>query len=189
MVSENEDWIRKAKFLSTQARDPAPHYEHSELGFNYRLSNICAGIGRGQLKVLDERVSQRREVFNAYVEKLGKLPGIAFLSETAGAFSNRWLTTILVDPAKSGGKTREDLRLTLEAVNIESRPLWKPMHLQPVFKGCPEYSSGVSENLFKNGLCLPSGSNLTRENLVRVIGEIETVLAPRPSQKITRAGN
>ncbi len=168
LLSGNEAWIQKARFLATQARDPAPHYEHSEIGYNYRLSNICAGIGRGQLKVLEERVKQRRAVFNYYQSHLAGVNGIGFLQEPSGYFSNRWLTTILVDPSKTSGITREDIRLALEKENIESRPLWKPMHLQPVFKNYESYTSGVSETLFEKGLCLPSGSNLPDDDLHRV---------------------
>lgn len=170
LVSENEPWIKKAKFLSTQAREPAPHYEHTQIGYNYRLSNVCAGIGRGQMKVLDERVRQRRAVYHRYQDELGKLTGLSFPAEQPGAFSNRWLTTILVD--KSAPVTREDIRLELEKHHIESRPLWKPMHLQPVFSSAPAYTSGVSEKLFDTGLCLPSGSNLTEIDQTRVIRHI-----------------
>jgi dTDP-4-amino-4,6-dideoxygalactose transaminase len=171
LVSDNEAWIQKARFLATQARDQAPHYEHSEIGYNYRLSNVCAGIGRGQLHVLDERVKQRRAVYDFYVQHLGNSPGFTFLPEPAGYFSNRWLTTVLIDPDKAGF-TREDLRLKLEKQNIESRPLWKPMHLQPVFRDCAAYTNGVSDKLFEQGLCLPSGSNLTEADLLRVLAEI-----------------
>lgn len=160
LVSENVTWIKKAKFLATQARDPAPHYQHSEVGYNYRLSNISAGIGRGQLRVLDERVKQRRSNFEFYKKELVKFSGMFFPAESIDAFSNRWLTTILIDPALFG-KTREELRFELEKKNIESRPLWKPMHLQPVFKGAQSYESGTAERLFENGLCLPSSSNLS----------------------------
>jgi len=160
LVSENEGWIKQARFLSTQARDPAPHYQHSEIGYNYRLSNICAGIGRGQMLVLDERVRQRRANFDFYARTLGDLPGVYFLPEPEHSFSNRWLTTVLFDPAHTGGVTRENIRLALDAQNIESRPLWKPMHAQPVFKDAPAYVNGVSDRLFDQGLCLPSGSNL-----------------------------
>ena len=168
LLSNNKDWIAKARFLATQARDPAPHYEHSQIGYNYRLSNICAGIGRGQLKVLDERVQQRRSVFDQYKLQLGDCKGITFVDEPTGYFANRWLTTILVDPAKTNGITREEIRLALDNENIESRPLWKPMHWQPVFKNCPSYTSKISEGLFKSGLCLPSGSNLTKEEVNKV---------------------
>lgn len=175
LVSRNEGWVKHARFLATQARDPAPHYEHSHIGYNYRLSNICAGIGRGQLRVLDERVRQRRAVFEYYQRTLGDIPGISFQPEVNGSFSNRWLTCILLnDPIKA---TPEDVRLALEAENIESRPLWKPMHLQPVFKDAPYYGSGASDDLFRRGLCLPSGSNLSQEDLERVVNAVRGVLA------------
>lgn len=167
LVSDNLNWINKAKFLSTQARDPAPHYQHSEIGFNYRLSNVCAGIGRGQLQVIDERVEQRRANFTFYHKKLSALPGLAFQPEKEGSYANRWLTCITIDPSKAN-VTREQIRLALEKENIESRPLWKPMHLQPVFEEMPYFGSGVSETLFENGLCLPSGSNLSGDDLQRV---------------------
>lgn len=169
LISNNTAWIEKAKFLATQARDPAPHYEHSEIGFNYRLSNVSAGIGRGQLQVLDQRVSQRRSIYKFYLDALGHLPGLDFLVETPSFFSNRWLTTILIDQAKTGGIRSETLRRALEVENIESRPFWKPMHLQPVFKKAIGYLNGTSQNLFGKGLCLPSGSNLQRDDLQRVI--------------------
>ncbi|MCA6379569.1 MAG: aminotransferase class I/II-fold pyridoxal phosphate-dependent enzyme [Cytophagales bacterium] len=165
LVSKNEDWIKRARFLATQARDAAPHYQHSEIGYNYRLSNISAGIGLGQLKVLDDRVRQRRANFDFYQAALSHLPGIAFQPEMSGSFANRWLTTMLIDPSKSGGVTREDIRLALEKENIESRPLWKPMHLQPIFQQFPNYGGGVSEKLFEQGLCLPSGSALKEDEL------------------------
>lgn len=176
LLSNNEAWILKSRFLSTQARDAAPHYEHSEIGYNYRLSNVCAGIGRGQLKVLSERVQQRRANYDFYKAALGQTQGISFVDEPPGYFSNRWLTTILVDPEKSNGITREDLRLALEKEKIESRPLWKPMHLQPVFNHCTAYTSTVSETLFTHGLCLPSGSNLTTDQLHRVTNTITHLL-------------
>lgn len=172
LLSDNRDYIEKARFLSSQARDNAPHYQHSQIGFNYRMSNVSAGIGRGQMRVLDKRVVQRRTNYSYYWHCLGKLPGIGFQEELKGASSNRWLSSITIDPRESGGVTREDLRLALEAENIESRPLWKPMHLQPVFKGFPYYGSGVSDELFEQGLCLPSGSNMVDEELERVTGTI-----------------
>jgi dTDP-4-amino-4,6-dideoxygalactose transaminase len=175
LVSENASWVQKAKFLATQARDPAPHYEHSEIGYNYRLSNICAGIGRGQLLALDERVRQRRAVFQFYYSNLHGIPGIDFLQEIDDAFSNRWLTTILVSPSQTGGISRENIRVALEKQNIESRPLWKPMHLQPVFAHCPYYGAGKSDALFKDGLCLPSGSNLSQDDLNLVITHLQRV--------------
>ena len=168
LVSKNQDHIKHATFLATQARDPAPHYQHSHIGYNYRMSNICAGIGRGQMEVLPRRIEQRRSNYSFYKRELKGLTGISLLNEPAGYYSNRWLTTILVDPEKSG-VTREDIRLELEKENIEARPLWKPMHLQPIFKEYPYYGSDVSEMLFKNGLCLPSGSNLTHDNLTIIM--------------------
>jgi dTDP-4-amino-4,6-dideoxygalactose transaminase len=175
LVSKNAHLIKQATFLATQARDPAPHYQHSQIGYNYRMSNICAGIGRGQMEVLPERIEQRRKNFAFYKEYLSELPGLSFAEEPEGFFSNRWLTTILIDSKESGGVTREDVRLELEKENIESRPLWKPMHLQPVFKEFPYYGGKVSERLFENGLCLPSGSNLKEEELRRVLKCIEGV--------------
>jgi len=172
LLSNNPAWIQKARFLATQARDPAPHYEHTHIGYNYRLSNICAGIGRGQLKVLDERVQQRRSIFDRYKSELGGINGLSFLDEPSGYFSNRWLTTMLVDPSLTKGIDSEDIRLSLEKENIESRPLWKPMHMQPVFKDAPYYSSGISEGLFQNGICLPSGTNDLFEEKNRVIDKI-----------------
>jgi dTDP-4-amino-4,6-dideoxygalactose transaminase len=176
LVSKNEDWIKKARFLATQARDAAPHYQHSEIGYNYRLSNISAGIGLGQLHVLDERVRQRRANFDFYQAALSHLPGLTFQPEMTGSLANRWLTTILIDPAKSRGVNREDIRLSLEKENIESRPLWKPMHLQPIFLQFPSYGGRVSEKLFEQGLCLPSGSQLTRLELVKVVSIVEAAI-------------
>lgn len=173
LVSDKPDYIIKARFLATQARDAAPHYQHSHIGYNYRMSNICAAIGRGQMEVLNDRIQQRRSNFDYYVNELGAIEGIRFLTEPAGYFSNRWLTTILVDPSKTDGLTREDFRLAMEKENIESRPLWKPMHLQPVFANAPFYGNGTSENLFEFGLCLPSGSNLTEADLKRVVTVIK----------------
>jgi dTDP-4-amino-4,6-dideoxygalactose transaminase len=168
MVSENENWIKKARFLATQARDAAPHYQHSEVGYNYRLSNISAGIGLGQLKVIDERVRQRRANFDFYKAAIGLISGVAFQPGVLSTFSNRWLTTVVIDSAKVGGVSREDIRLGLEKENIESRPLWKPMHLQPIFKEFPVYGGRVSESLFNEGLCLPSGSSLVAADLHRI---------------------
>ena len=160
----------QAVFLATQARDNAPHYQHSQIGYNYRLSNICAGIGRGQMQVLDKHIALRRGMHDFYTDFFRDIPGVTVLSEPDGDyFSNHWLSAITIDPTQSGGKTREDLRLALEADNIESRPLWKPMHLQPIFEQYPYYGGNVSERLFDNGLCLPSGSNLTDEDRQRII--------------------
>lgn len=171
LVSNSESYIKQARFLSTQARDNAPHYEHTQIGYNYRMSNIVAGIGRGQMLVLNDRVARRREI-NAIYREAFKDTAIEFLSEpNEKFFSNHWLTAIQIDPEKCG-VTREDIRLALLEENIESRPLWKPMHMQPVFADCPFYGNGTSEKLFENGLCLPSGSNMTNEEQKMVISFI-----------------
>ena len=175
LISAKEEYIIRARFLATQARDAGPHYQHSVIGYNYRMSNVCAGIGRGQLEVLPDRVKQRRANFSFYENELKNINGISFLPEPDGYFSNRWLTTIIVDPELTGGKTREDIRLFLEKQNIESRPLWKPMHQQPVFRDYPFYGDGTAEKLFENGLCLPSGSNLAAEDLSRVTNGIKAL--------------
>jgi dTDP-4-amino-4,6-dideoxygalactose transaminase len=166
LASENEAWVKKAKFLSTQARDAAPYYQHSEIGYNYRLSNICAGIGRGQLTVLDQRVAQRRSMFNFYKELLSGFEKIEFQPEHELSFSNRWLSCIVLP--RESPISPEALRVFLEKDNIESRPLWKPMHLQPIFKNYSVYGGSVSEDLFERGLCLPSGSNLSDPDRERI---------------------
>ena len=168
LVSSNDKYVERAKFLSTQARDDAPHYEHSNIGFNYRLSNICAAIGLGQLEVLEKRVEQRRNNYIFYEKLLSQSDKIQFLKEPNGFYSNRWLTTILLPNFDS----REKVRLALDEENIESRPLWKPMHLQPVFKDCIFFDGSVCEDLFTRGLCLPSGSNLDESDLIRITKEI-----------------
>lgn len=161
LVCHSEEDKNKAVFLATQARDNAPHYQHSHIGYNYRMSNICAGIGRGQVEVLENRIQARRAMTKFYVELFKDIDSVTVFVEPSNDFySNHWLSAILVDP-KASGITREDLRLGLLEVNIESRPLWKPMHLQPIFSNSPYYGSKISEELFENGLCLPSGSNLT----------------------------
>jgi dTDP-4-amino-4,6-dideoxygalactose transaminase len=221
LLGSDEDLIKKARFLATQARDDAPHYQHSEIGYNYRMSNIVAGIGRGQIKVLDDHIEKRRSNHRFYFENLGETwfkstdnfygepesnhegspAGIYFLKEPKGYFSNRWLTAILVNPRETGGVTREDIRIALEEKGIETRPLWKPMHLQPVYRKFPFYAHtlnskdvivtaepedsgnnnpgigegpkpGMSEFLFEYGLCLPSGSNLSEEDRGRVVDAI-----------------
>jgi dTDP-4-amino-4,6-dideoxygalactose transaminase len=179
LVSDDESLINKARFLATQARDPAPHYQHSHIGYNYRMSNIVAGIGRGQMQVLGKRIEARRanfEKYKNYFEQIN-LRGykVYLLPEPEGCYSNRWLTTIIIDPSENGGTTREDIRLALQKENIESRPLWKPMHLQPVFSGAPYYGSDVSERLFEQGLCLPSGSNLSDEEWERIFSALQFV--------------
>ncbi len=181
LLSDNEEYIRKAQFLATQAREDAPHYEHSEIGYNYRLSNVSAGIGRGQLEVIDTRVMQRRANFDFYQKELSALPGLTFQTEPEDHFSNCWLSCLTIDPARSGGVTRETVRLSLAAENIEARPLWKPMHLQPVFAGAPYFGGKVAEELFVNGLCLPSGSNLSEEDLARVVAGVKACFATAPS--------
>lgn len=168
LVSPDEAAIKKARFLATQARDPAPHYQHSEIGFNYRLSNVCAAIGRGQLRVLAERVAARRRNTEFYRKAFSDLTGIEFMPEAPWGKSTRWLTCIVVDPAKFGAD-REAIRTALEKANIEARPLWKPMHLQPVFAAYDKFGGDVSAGLFERGLCLPSGSNLTTGDLERVV--------------------
>jgi dTDP-4-amino-4,6-dideoxygalactose transaminase len=166
----------KAIFYATQSRDNAPHYQHSEIGYNYRMSNICAGIGRGQMEVLDQHVALRRRMHDFYVDLFKDISGVTvFSAPNADYFSNYWLSAITIDENKTNGITRETLRLALEAENIESRPLWKPMHLQPIFEKYPYYGKKVAENLFETGLCLPSGSNLTvndRERIAKVILQV-----------------
>ena len=171
LASDHEEMIRRARFLSTQAREPAPHYEHETYGYNYRLSNVCAAIGVGQLRALEDRVDARRRVNGWYREQLGDVAGMRFNEEAEGLRSNRWLTTVLVEEARAGFSA-EDVRLALEEDNIESRPLWKPMHLQPVFRGCPTIRGEVAEKAFAMGLCLPSGSQMTQEDVTRVSSRI-----------------
>lgn len=176
LASNNKEWIDKSRFLATQSRDQAPHYQHSEIGYNYRLSNVLAGIGIGQMEVLDDRVAARRKNYEFYSEVFADMEGISLLPETEGAFSNRWLTTALVDPDKNNGISTHDIRIHLLEDNIESRPLWKPMHMQPVFDECAFFGSGVSEDLFNKGLCLPSGSNLTDGERNRIFNQLQKLL-------------
>lgn len=171
LASEDGQFVEQARFLSRQARDPAPHYEHSRIGYNYAMSNIVAAIGRGQLGVLEERVARRRAIFASYERQLADLPGLEFMPEAPYGRSNRWLTVVLVSPGEFGAD-REQVRQALEAENIEARPIWKPMHLQPVFKGCHMAGGEVCEDLFDRGLCLPSGSSLTDGDLERIAGVI-----------------
>ena len=175
LVSNNLKYIEKARFLATQARDKAPHYQHSEVGYNYRMSNIVAGIGRGQLEVLESRIIKRRENNQFYRKLLSDYDFISFQNEPKNHFSNYWLTTIIVGTNKQG-ITSESIRLSMEQENIETRPLWKPMHLQPVFAGYPVYLNGVSERLFNHGLCLPSGSNLSEPEKERIVRCFEAIL-------------
>jgi len=181
LLSSDGEMIEKARFLATQARDPAPHYQHSHIGYNYRMSNVLAGIGRGQLEVLNDRVNARRnnfERYKLYFSKHNKSGfNIQFQEEPQGYYSNRWLTCILVDPINNKGITREIIRLEFEAENIEARPLWKPMHQQPVFANTNNYLNGVSDKLFENGLCLPSGSNLTEEEFERIFNCLDKIFS------------
>lgn len=172
MVTKNGQFKERAVFLATQARDNAPHYQHSAIGYNYRMSNVLAGIGRGQMEVLDERVAARRANHEYYKQHLGAISDIVFLEEMSNLRSNRWLSCILTPSVQ----IRENIRLALQDVDIESRPLWKPMHLQPVFEAYDKYVDGTSEDLFARGLCLPSGSNLTTEDLDRVIQVILKII-------------
>lgn len=170
LVCPNEERAKRALFYATQAREQAPHYQHEKIGYNYRMSNICAGIGRGQMFVLDEHVARRRAIHDLYVKLLAGVKGVKVMCQPEGEVfnSNYWLTCITVEPEEAGF-TREDVRLALDGENIESRPLWKPMHLQPVFKDAPYYGNGTSERLFEIGLCLPSGPTLTDEDVERVV--------------------
>jgi len=181
LLSEDGELIKKSRFLATQARDDAPHYQHSHIGYNYRMSNVVAAIGRGQMVVLDERIAARRANYDRYEKFFGEINEkgyqVELLPEPEGFFSNRWLTTVVVDPKKNKGITREEVRLVLEAENIESRPLWKPMHLQPVFAEAAFYGDGTSEGLFEQGLCLPSGSNLGEGDFERIFEVLRRVFA------------
>ena len=174
LVAHTKEDKDKAVFLSTQARDAAPHYQHSEIGYNYRMSNICAGIGRGQMEVLDKHIGSRRGMHQFYVDIFENIEAVTVFQEPdADYFSNHWLSAITIDAAKADGKTAEDLRIYLEQSNIESRPLWKPMHLQPVFESFPYYGKSVSQHLFETGLCLPSGSNLVQADRDRITAAIQ----------------
>jgi Predicted pyridoxal phosphate-dependent enzyme apparently involved in regulation of cell wall biogenesis len=172
LIAKNIDQVEKARFLATQARDSAPHYEHSQIGYNYRMSNVSAGIGRGQMEVLDLWIEKRRRVYNLYFELLEKEEKLSFLKEKESSFSNRWLSTFLFKSYEQ----REFIRLELGKLNIESRPLWKPMHLQPVFQKYETYLNGNSEKLFELGLCLPSGSNLKQNELSFILKHLAIIL-------------
>ena len=178
LLTRNKKWADKARFLATQAREPFPHYEHNEIGYNYRLSNVSAAIGRGQLSVIDKRVEQRRMIFKKYAEELKDIAAISFQPENKEGISNRWLTTLVIDPALCNGVTNESIRIALEQENIESRPLWKPMHKQPVYAQAPFYGNGVSEALFESGLCLPSGTNLAPTDQELILDILRKNLQP-----------
>lgn len=175
LVSRRRDWIDEARFLSTQARDDAPHYQHSRMGFNYRMSNLLAAVGRGQLRQLPHRVARRREHNAFYRDALGDIDGIEFMPEAPSCRSTFWLTTMTVDPDRVGC-SRERIRERLEAANIEARPVWKPMHLQPLYQSCRVLGGAVSEKLFETGLCLPSGSNLSDADRRRVVEEVRAAI-------------
>ena len=179
LLSEDGELIEKARFLSTQARDSAPHYQHSQIGYNYRMSNVLAGIGRGQLEVLNERVAARRNIFEKYKNHFSNYTkkgyDIKFQNGLEGHFSNRWLTCILIEPSSNKGLTRDYTRLAMDIENIETRPLWKPMHSQPVFASSKKYLNGVSDKLFEIGLCLPSGSNLSEDEFDRILNKLDEI--------------
>lgn len=175
LVTKDPKIKEKVVFLATQARDNAPHYQHSEVGYNYRMSNVCAGIGRGQMEVLDDHVQARREMHAFYMDIFKNIEGVTVFQATSESYANYWLSAIIVDESKTNGITREQLRLLFEAENIETRPLWKPMHLQPVFANSPYYGAKTAESLFEKGLCLPSGSNLTdmeRDRIQKVVADL-----------------
>jgi pyridoxal phosphate-dependent aminotransferase EpsN len=175
LVADDAGLIERARFLATQARDPAPHYQHSTIGYNYRLSNICAAIGRGQLADLERRVARRRAIHDRYTRALSELPGLTFMPEAPYGHANRWLTCILVE-SELFGASHEEVRVALESANIEARPLWKPLHMQPVFSDCQYVGNRFSEGLFARGLCLPSGSSLSDAEVDRVV---EVIAAAR----------
>ncbi|MBO0357452.1 aminotransferase class I/II-fold pyridoxal phosphate-dependent enzyme [Hymenobacter sp. BT186] len=176
LVTNNPEWAQQVRFLATQAKDPASHYQHSVTGYNYRLSNLLAGIGRGQMELLADRVKRRREIYSWYQTHLADVPALKFVqTEPQGGHSNRWLTAVLLNPAETS-VTPEQLRLHLETHNIESRPLWKPLHLQPLFQDAPIYGGAVCTNLFTQGICLPSGTAITEQDLRRVLEAIQEIL-------------
>ena len=178
LVSDDAALVERARYLSTQARSPAPHYEHTELGFNYRMSNLCAALGRGQLHGLDRKIARRRAIFDRYAAALADHPGVAFMPEPADGVATRWLTVLTIDPAQAA-VDREAVRTHLAARGIEARPAWKPMHLQPVFAGAAMRGGTVCERIFRDGLCLPSGSGLADAEIDEVIDEVRTALSPR----------
>lgn len=179
LISDDKDALKKARYLATQARDPAPHYQHSVMGFNYRLSNILAGVGRAQLEVIEERVKAKRLIYSKYFLQLARIPGIKFMPELRSSHSNRWLTTLTIDE-KTTGVSAKALVLSLAKENIEARPVWKPLHLQPLFEGVNYYThheaQSISDQLFRHGICLPSGTQMTDEDIKRVVGSIKRAL-------------
>jgi pyridoxal phosphate-dependent aminotransferase EpsN len=179
LVSDDRRLISHAHKLATQARDPAPYYEHTQVGYNYRMSNVLAAIGRGQLRVLADRVAARRRNYEFYASALADVPGISFMPEAEWGLHTRWLTTVTITPQEFGCD-RDELRQRLDAANIEARPVWKPMHLQPVYRPFPAHGGAVAEDLFRRGLCLPSGSSMTTEDLERVVAVVRDA-ARRPA--------
>ncbi len=179
LVSQRKELAKKIRHLATQACDPAVHYQHSRVGYNYRMSNLLAAVARGQLEVLDDRITRRRDNFRFYEENLGELPGVGFMPEIDGGRSTRWLTCMTIDP-HCFGASREDVRLALEAENIESRPVWKPMHMQPIFADCRVHGGGVARRLFEKGLCLPSGSDLGEDDLRRIVDVVRSICRSKP---------
>lgn len=177
LVSNNEDLVAHARYLATQAREPVPHYEHKSIGYNYRLSNLLAAVGRGQLRNLANKVQRRREINAFYRHHLQNQEGVTFMPEILNGRSTFWLTCLTIDPARFGS-TNEEIRLQLEKNRIESRQLWKPMHLQPVFRDCPYRGVGVSTELFETGLCLPSGNALTNGELERIVELVKAMKRP-----------
>lgn len=190
LLSNDDELIKQAKFLATQAKDVAPHYEHTQMGYNYRLSNVLAGIGIAQLELIDERVAARRANFNFYNDYFSGVEGVELLQEpNERYFSNRWLTAIKVDPKLTMGITRDDIMSALASENIESRPIWKPMHLQPLYTAYPYFGTGVSDDIFKTGLCLPSGSNLTADELQRIVEVFDTLFHKQKHAEVKIAVN
>jgi pyridoxal phosphate-dependent aminotransferase EpsN len=190
IISNDQEAMNKARFLATQARDPAPYYQHSHIGFNYRMSNILAGIGRGQLEVLPKRVEERRRIFEQYYKELAHLPGIYFMPELKDTQSNRWLTALTINE-KEAGVTAGEVLVALTKENIEARPVWKPLHLQPIFDGLRYYphrkNDSVSDRLFQQGLCLPSGSNMAFDDQMRVIECIKESINSGMCKRVLRA--
>jgi dTDP-4-amino-4,6-dideoxygalactose transaminase len=181
IVNPSKELKDKALFFATQSRDNAPHYQHSEIGYNYRMSNICAGIGRGQMEVLDDHVALRRNMNAFYLALFEDIPNVTvFTAPTEDYFANHWLSTIVIEPDYNNGCDRDKLRLAFEDANIESRPLWKPMHLQPIFEKYPYYGKKVAETLFEKGLCLPSGSNFTDDDRARIAAVVHQLFNIKP---------
>ena len=190
LVTQNAEWAKTARHLASQAREPVAHYEHRQIGYNYRLSNLLAAVGRGQLRLLDQRVEQRRANFRYYQQTLGDLPGLSFMPELEGTRATRWLTCVLIDPERFGNSA-EGIRLALETENIEARPVWKPMHLQSVYSHCRTRGGEVAESFFEQGLCLPSGSSLSADDLGRIVAKVRqccSASAQKPLAAMRQAG-